>query len=186
MNESINLYFNCVDQTRPSWFDRADKCVDLIKEVFPEGRRLVITDLGCGDKKLAACMANRGLDIDYRPYDLMPQSPDVHPLDLRTQMPASGSDVVTMLGVAEYLDDLASVLQRLSGVTNYLVVSYTPSDFSSYSDERLDALGWKHHLSQATFEELLAQVGLHIRKRKFTANRRILLWLCATSGKLSA
>lgn len=186
MNESINLSFNCVDQTRPSWLDRADKCVDLIKEALPEGRRLVVTDLGCGDKKLATCMANRGLNIDYRPYDLVPQSADVQPLDLRAQIPAPGSDVITMLGVAEYLDDLTSILQRLSGVTNYLVVSYTPSDFSSYSDERLDALGWKHHLSKAAFEDLLAHAGLQIRRCIFTANRRILLWLCATSGKPSA
>lgn len=180
MNEPINLSFNCADQTRPSWFDRTEKCVDLIQEVVAASDRLVITDVGCGDKKLARSLATRGLDAEYRPYDLVPQSADVRKLDLHVQTPDPGSDVVTLLGVAEYLDDVSGILRRLAQGTRYLIISYTPSDFSSYTAERLNELGWKHHISQAQFEGVLTQEGLLIRKCIITANRRTLLWLCAT------
>ncbi len=181
MNEpSVNLSFNCADQTRPSWFDRTEKCIDLIQEVSAESGQLVITDVGCGDKKLAQSLISRGLNIEYRPYDLIPQSADVRRLDLHAENPDPGSDVVTMLGVAEYLDDVRSILRRLAGGTRYLVISYTASDFSSYTPEQLKNLGWKHHISQAEFEGNLTQAGFLICKCIITANRRTLLWLCAT------
>lgn len=179
MNEPINLSFNCSDQTRPSWFDRTEKCVDLIQDAVARSGRLVITDVGCGDKKLARSLASRGLDVEYRPYDLIPQSADVRKLDLHEQTPDAGSDVVTMLGVAEYLDDVSGILHRLAVGTRYLIISYTASDFSSYTAERLDELGWKHHLSQEEFERILTQAGFVIRKCVMTANRRTVLWLCA-------
>jgi Hypothetical methyltransferase len=182
MNQpAVNSSFNLDDQTRPSWFDRTEKCIDLIREVTPESGRLVISDVGCGDKKLARSLISRGLNIEYRPYDLIPQSSDVRRLDVQVECPDQGSDVVTMLGVAEYLDELHEILHRLARGTRYLIISYTASDFSSYTPERLKELGWRHHKSQAEFEGILTQAGLLIQKCVITDNRRTLLWLCAKS-----
>jgi hypothetical protein len=161
------------------------KCVDMLKSIRPRPRRsLVLSDVGCGDQKLAQCLAEQGMRVEYRPYDLLPQSPEVRPLDIETELPQAGSDVISMLGVAEYLSDLPAVFQRLSAETRYLLVSYVVSDYSDYSAEKLDALGWKNHFDRQAFTRILEESGFAVETSVLTANGRTAIWLCRAVASL--
>ncbi|WP_411018654.1 hypothetical protein, partial [Salmonella sp. s29873] len=53
--------FNCRDQTRPAWQDRALKACALIEKAI-EGRRLPsVADVGCGDRKLSYWLVQQGI-----------------------------------------------------------------------------------------------------------------------------
>lgn len=170
--------FNLSDPTRPSWLDRAEKCAEMLREICDGVTPVVLSDVGCGDRKLEVCLAELDVRVDYRGYDLVPQTDAVRKLDLSTESPEPGSDVIVLLGVVEYLADLAEVLRRLHGVTRWLVVSHVVSAFSDYSAQRLDELGRKHHLSQTDFECLLHEASFEVVKCVRTANGKTLLWRC--------
>lgn len=176
--------FNLSDQTRPSWLDRAELCAEMLNEICDSEAPLMLADVGCGDRKLEECLTGLGVRIDYRGYDLVPQSDAVRKLDISTESPEPGTDVIVLLGVVEYLADLEEVLRRLHGVTRWLVVSHVVSDFSDYSPQRLNELGWKQHLSQLDFECLLHDASFAVDKCVRTANGKTLLWRCKAEGEV--
>ena len=172
------MSFNLNDQARPSWFDRAVKCAEMISDISDGETPILLSDIGCGDRKLEGCLTELDVRADYRGYDLVPQSNAVRKLDLSTESPEPGSDVIVLLGVVEYLADISEVLRRLHGVTRWLVVSHVVSDFSDYSAQRLDELGWRQHLSQKNFERLLHETSFTVDKCVRTTNGKTLLWRC--------
>jgi hypothetical protein len=171
--------FNTGDQKQPSWLDRARHAAALVKAIPARtGSPLVLADVGCGDMKLKRVLHDEGIAPDYRPYDLVPQAPEVTPLDIQLQDLPHRCDAVVLLGVVEYLASLPAVLARLAGRTRYLVVSHVVSDYSKYTPERLAELGWKHHLARADFGRMLSDAGFRIEQETVTANGRTVLWLC--------
>jgi glycosyltransferase involved in cell wall biosynthesis len=174
--------YNCVDQTRPTWQDRADKAAQLVIDLL-EGHTATrrVADLGCGDCKLRTALAQLGTACEYRGYDLLPQSADVAALDLaRDRLPQS-CDVAVMLGVSEYLESLPDTLQRLRLDAAALVVSHTLGD-RPRSAEELQRLGWRNHLSRADFEKTLLQAGWIVRDQRITDDGKTRLWSCVRQG----
>jgi hypothetical protein len=92
--------FNLDSQNSPAWLDRAEKSAELLAE-FSRQRSgpLRVSDLGCGDQKLKRVLAERGVTVDYKGYDLKPQSADVEALDVERCLPATQADVAAVLGV---------------------------------------------------------------------------------------
>ena len=179
MPERRRARFHCGQQGAASWHRRAEACVDLLLRLPARpGPDAALADIGCGDQKLRETMRARGLHFAYRGYDLHPQSADVTVFDVRTEPLPDGHLVAVMLGVVEYLPDLAAVLQRLAQQVPYLVFSYVVREHSQYSRERLAELGWVNHLTTAELEALLRDIGLEAIDRQATADRRTLLLVC--------
>lgn len=171
--------FNCHDQEQPSWFDRARRAVALVAPVARQASRPIsIADIGCGDVKLQQFLNEGGFDYAYAGYDLVPQRSDVVALDIRTASLPRAADMVMMLGVVEYLDNLPQVLSRLSRDVPYLLVSHVVSDYSKYTPDGLLQLGWTNHLSREAFVNLLSASGFVVEAEEMTANARTMLWLC--------
>lgn len=178
-----NERFNCHDQEQPSWLDRAERAVGLIRPIaVSAGSPVTIADIGCGDMKLRQLLEAGGLIFDYRGYDLVPQSTDVTQLDISAEVLPQAPDIAIMLGIAEYLGDLGAVFKRLAEQTNILLVSYVVSDYSTYTPHKLHELGWAHHLSRQAFGALLEANSFRIEAFDITANGRTVLWLCRSIG----
>jgi hypothetical protein len=169
--------FNCPDQEKPSWFERGERAVRMLEPVARTlPRKLVVADVGCGDMKVREFLQRGGFAFEYRAYDLVPQSAVVISLDVSREAPA-GADVVMMLGVGEYIENLPAALRRLALAAPYLLLSHVVREYSSYTPERLRELGWVNHMTEAEFSALLEAAGWRIDHRELTANKRTMLWL---------
>jgi SAM-dependent methyltransferase len=155
--------FNCQDQDRASWDERAAAAAELLGS-FPvevDNGALQIADLGCGNERLRRFLAER-LDqpFDYFGYDLQPQSDRVERLDIRKAMPARVFDAVFCLGLLEYVAKPDLVAHRLSKVCRIAIVSYVVADSpgSLPASERRKR-GWRTNLAKAELESIFAAGG---------------------------
>lgn len=170
--------FNCGEQRAEPWRQRAAVAAELLARLPAAARGdAVLADIGCGDQKLASALRARGLPISYRGYDLHPQAPEVQPFDVRTHALPARHDVAVLLGVIEYLPDVAAVLARLARQVPALLVSHVVRDGGHYDAARLRELGWQNHLTIAECEALLAGAGMRVVAREHTEDRRTVLFL---------
>ncbi len=116
--------------------------------------------------------------FSYTGYDLLPQSPETRRFDVRSESLPPGHDVVVMLGVIEYLSDLANALQRLSRCVPHLVLSHVIRQGDTYSPDRLRELGWINHLSARELEDLLADCSYAVEARRTAPDGRTMLFRC--------
>lgn len=170
--------FNLQSQDKHAWLDRAEKCAELLA-TFSEGRpgTVRLSDLGCGDQKLKRALAQRGLDVEYRGYDLMPQSAEVEAVDLERSLPQTPADIAVVLGVIEYLSDPGAFFKRLASHARAAIISHVTRSGAKYSKRDLKKLGWRNHLSAAEVEVLLAGAGWAVQARRKTEDGRTDLWL---------
>lgn len=179
--------FNLHEQCARGWAERAEVCAGLVARLVERaGRRLKLSDLGCGDTKLRQVLTARGVDVDYAGFDLLPQHPEVRLLDLTRDDPPPGADIAVMLGVGEYLPNLAQVLQKVAASSRWLVFTHVLRGKTPISAKRLAELGWTNHLDAPALEALVARAGLEVIERRLTSNRRTVVLLCAGSGHAAA
>lgn len=172
-------FYNCDDQAKASWRDRAEVAADLIVQGNANiEHRLEIVDLGCGDCKLARALLARGLDFDYAGYDLHPQAPDVKKFDVTRDHLSRKSDVVAMLGVLEYLTDAQSVLEKLKYYAPQLVVSHFAGELQS-DQSRIGRLNWATLRSTDELSTILTNSGWIIREHRRTPDGKTNVWLCS-------
>jgi hypothetical protein len=158
------------------WDGRAKLAAELIGS---EARRVL--DLGAGAMTLrsflpAAC--------DYVPADVARRSDDCLVIDLnQQQFPAGAFDVVTFLGVLEYIHDPAWPLRMAAGAAAGLVVSYCTEVSGDTAYRR--GLGWVNDFTKDQFEALLRQAGWRIEAcglyKQNAANAQY-LWKCARAA----
>jgi hypothetical protein len=115
-----------------------------------------VMDVGCGPH-----MALRGFlpaGCTYQPVDLMAWTPDTIIADLsKGQFPRGHTfDVVVILGVLEYLENVEFVLSAARAVGRSALVSYHPA--RPFSTGR-SAKGWRSHYGRRTFRRLIADAG---------------------------
>lgn len=139
---------------------------------------LSIADIGCGDQKLRGALLTQGVDCHYCGYDLLPQSSEVMPFDVRTDALPHKHDVLVMLGVIEYLEALPSVLTSLARQAPYLVVSHVIRQDDTYSPQKCAELGWLNHLSQNEIEQLLGASGFIVQEHLLDAKGTTILFSC--------
>jgi hypothetical protein len=169
--------FNTGNQAKPTWVERSALACDLLAPAIEEGRIARISDVGCGDQKLAGLIDQRGWAIAYKGFDLVPQADNVDPLDLNASPPPGSSDAAVALGVLEYVDDPGACLRRLAAHAPLLVVSHTIRDAAALGEGAAHERGWKNHLFAADFENLLAVNGWRIVDARSTANGLTRIWL---------
>lgn len=165
--------FNLPQQQAGGWWARARIAADLIAEVLPPTGALA--DIGCGDRKLQAVLAERGVAVAYAGFDLLPQSPEVAPFDLRQDTLPRSFDAAALLGVTEYLPDIGDVLRRLAPQCGALVVSHVLASERSPSPARLAELGWISHLHREPFLAAVRRGGFAIERERMTPDGRTLL-----------
>ena len=132
------------------WNDRAKLAAALIGA----GPSRVL-DVGAGDMALKGFLAPA---CDYLPCDIVKRSDDCLVADLNKQeFPAGDYDVVSFLGVLEYVHDPAWALAAAAKAAPRLVVTYCADTAGNQAYRR--GLGWVNDYTKDGFEALLREVN---------------------------
>jgi len=159
----------------PAWDRRAAFAAQFI----PDGARVL--DLGCGRMALRQLLPN---NCFYRPCDLVARDPSTIVCDFnKGQFPeaaAAEADVITMLGVLEYIVDVDGFLTRLQHARRDVVLSYCATDFSVAIDR--PSLGWINHFSLYDLAVLFDRFGFRIERADRVDDMQILMKLRQSSA----
>jgi hypothetical protein len=111
----------------------------------------------------------------YLPADVKRWTPDTSVCDLEVgRFPSlylAASQICLMLGVVEYIADVATLFQRLAPRISHLLVTYSTTE----SHPARHSL-WVNHFSEPQFKELLTNAGFAIEERHFIADHRQVLF----------
>ena len=138
-----------------AWDARAEFAAQFI----PAGAKVL--DLGCGRMSLQRFLPN---GCSYQPCDLVKRNPgtivcDFNAGEFPTQA-AADADIITMLGVLEYIVDVDSFFTHLRFCKRDVVLSYCATDLSPDRDRA--ALGWINHFSFYDLAVLFDRFGFRI------------------------
>lgn len=126
-----------------------------------------VCDIGCGP--LQSLRHFLPAKVIYLPADLRMWEPRVLACDLNARwLPEPWlrlCDVVCMLGVIEYVNDLESLFSALVERVEALVISYNCADFAVVDRS---GFGWVNALTSGTLHDLLEQAGFQV-----IASRRV-------------
>jgi hypothetical protein len=152
----------------PAWDWRAEAAVQL------RGSKQWICDLGCGGHQVLRKLLPP--EVVYLPSDLFRWTEDTLICDInRQRLPTPYlkiCDSCYILGVLEYVHDVAWLFQELSRYVEELIFSYNPIDFVPYGRT---SSGWVSSLSMNDLYDLLQHNDFNpIESRKFD-NGTILL-----------
>src|SRR6185295_17551290 len=142
--------------SNPASFEAAwDARVELAAQFIPAGARVL--DLGCGRMSLQRFLP-RG--CSYRGCDLAARDARTIVCDFNAgQFPSEGAaeaDIITMLGILEYITDVEGFLTHLRSSKRDVVLSYCATDLTGSVDRA--SLGWLNHFS---LEDLAALFDRH-------------------------
>jgi hypothetical protein len=170
--------FNLDSQDSRSWRERAAIAAEFLGQAAAgSSHPLRVLDIGCGDCKMNAALAEAGLTVDYRGYDLLPQHSDVTRLDISSQDVPDSGDAAVSLGVVEYLDDAPAMLRRLRRAAPWLVISHAAKDLRSAQARRARRLQWRTYMTVAAFERALTEAGYTVVERRVTPDQKSCVWL---------
>jgi hypothetical protein len=145
------------DSLEPAWDARAAAAAAFV----PSGARVL--DLGCGRMALRGLVPN---DCVYQPCDLVARDPNTIVCDLNAGgfpvEAAADADIVTMLGVLEYVVDADALFAALQRSRCDIVLSYCPTEFSAAVDR--PSLGWISHFGFADLAALFDRHGYRIER----------------------
>lgn len=146
-------------QLEAAWRSRALFAADFI----PAGARVL--DIGCGDMTLEKYLP---FGCSYVPCDVVRRDDRTTILDLNREAPPAalleGVDVVSMLGVWEYLYRVRDVLAAFAAAKKTLLCSYCVTESTSHLDRR--ALGWVNDFSSHEFTGMARDCGYTIALQK--------------------
>ncbi|OGQ94629.1 MAG: hypothetical protein A2521_06305 [Deltaproteobacteria bacterium RIFOXYD12_FULL_57_12] len=146
-------------QLEDAWEGRSIKAAEYVLA----GSRVL--DIGCGKMMLekhlpAGCV--------YQPCDVVARDARTVVLDLNhEQLPIQllhDADIVTMLGVWEYLYEPELLLRALAQSGKPLLCSYCPSELTRHLDRQ--TLGWVNDFSVDQFLALAKAVGYCVRQQE--------------------
>ena len=149
--------------------------MDLVQRALPNGG--AIADVGCGDQKIRLEIERRGATYTYSGYDIAPQDKSVIKFNISTDELNKYFDAIVILGVLEYVNDVASALAKLSRHSHFLVVSHVNSDDVDYPPEHIRKMNWVSVLRKSEFEAALGYAGYTILER-LVLDDTTRLWLC--------
>ncbi len=150
---------------RARWSDPAalesawDARAELAAQFIPAGA--CVLDLGCGKMSLQRFLP---YGCSYRGCDLVARDAQTIVCDFNAgQFPteaAAEADIVTMLGVLEYVTDVETFFAHLKSSRRDVVLSYCATDLSGSVDRA--SLGWLTHFSLLDLAELFDRHGFRI------------------------
>lgn len=128
---------------KADWSSRAQ----LVAALIAPGSSVL--DIGCGAMDLERALPD---GCDYIPADIVAHDPRTRVIDLNQgQLPDVDADVVTLLGVIEYIHDPATLLAAMSDRWSRVILTYNPVDLDEGRDRY--SHGWFNSLTMA---ELIA------------------------------
>jgi hypothetical protein len=161
------------DSLEAAWDGRAE----LAARFIPAGARVL--DLGCGKMALRRFLP---LGCVYRGCDLVRRDADTVVCDFnRGEFPreaAEESDIITLLGVVEYVTDVNAFFEFLRSTKRTIVLSYSATDLASSFDR--PSLGWLNHFSFVDLAELFDRHGFQITASLPVDQTQILMRLTPT------
>lgn len=150
---------------RARWSDPAsleaawDARAELAARFVPAGARVL--DLGCGKMALRRFLP---YGCTYRGCDLVARDEETIVSDFNAgQFPteaASAVDLITLLGVLEYVTDPDAFFAHLRAAKCDVILSYCATDLSASVDR--PALGWLNHFSFLGLAKLFDRHGFQI------------------------
>jgi len=139
----------------PQWAARARMASDLV----PAYARVL--DLGCGAMDLERYLPE---GCEYLPVDLAARDKRTIVCDFNAgEFPKIGADIVSMLGVLEYISEPLSLLKRIRSLNVPLVCSYYITDRTPTLDRR--AQGWINDLSFEGLRAVMKEAGFDLKHR---------------------
>jgi hypothetical protein len=146
-------------QLEVAWRARALFAADFI----PAGTRVL--DIGCGDMTLEQYLP---FGCTYVPCDVVRRDDRTTLLDLNREAPPAalleGVDLVSMLGVWEYLYQPRVVLEAFAAAKKSILCSYCVTEWTSHVDRR--ALGWVNDFSSHEFTGMARDCGYTVALQK--------------------
>jgi hypothetical protein len=150
---------------RNRWSDPAsleaawDGRAELAAQFISAGTKVL--DLGCGKMALQRYLP---FGCAYQGCDLVARDAQTVVCDFNAgQFPtaqAAGADLITMLGVLEYVTDVEAFFTHLASSKRDVVLSYCATDLTGSVDR--PSLGWLTHFSFLDLAELFARHGFGI------------------------
>ncbi len=126
----------------------------------------IVADIGCGLMALEACLPS---GTTYVPIDVVARDRRTIVVDLnRDPLPAVQCSAAVMLGVLEYIDDTARVLQQLR-IFPKILISYNHVSINDLLWKfrlRPKRVDWRSRHTRLQFRRLLAAAGLHIVRQR--------------------
>lgn len=161
--------------SNPDAFEAAwDGRAELAAQFVPAGARVL--DLGCGKMALRGFLPN---GCFYRGCDLVTREADTVVCDFNQgEFPreaASEADIITMLGVLEYITDADAFFAKLRTTQRPLVLSYSATELTSSLDR--PSLGWLSHFSFLDLAQLFDRHGFQITASTPVGQTQILMRL---------
>lgn len=144
-------------QLEPSWQARSK----LASQFIQIGSRVL--DVGCGAMALERFLP---LGCHYQPCDVVARDDRTIVCNLNDEpLPENvlrECDLVTLLGVLEYLYEPEKLLKQLVMAGKNLLLSYCAMDWSERLDRR--ALGWVNDLSLADIHKMALDAGFRVQR----------------------
>ena len=121
-----------------------------------------VLDVGAGAMALGNLLA---AGCTYQPADVVERRPGCFVIDLnRDQFPPGTYDVVTFLGVLEYVHDIDRALRRAREAAPKLIVTYCTFTGGDVTGRR--AMGWVNDLTAPEFTAALARCGWSVERER--------------------
>jgi hypothetical protein len=163
----------------PAWDARAE----LASHFIPAGAHVL--DLGCGIMSLQRYLP---YGCGYQGCDLVARDPQTIVCDFNMgEFPscaAADADIISVLGVLEYVSDADAFFTHLKSANCDVVLSYCAVDLSGSIDRA--SLGWLNHFSFLDLSELVDRHGFRIAATQPVDSLQILMRLTAVDPRASA
>ncbi len=160
--------FNLNNQHR--WSDRATAAVDLWLAHDGEWREqssrpLHVSDIGAGNGLVGGLLSDRAAyQVQYRGYDLLPQSDGITRLDVRSGLPSGRVDLTLCLGLLEYLASSDPIISRLAEHSRFVITSYVSLEagghpLHSWKMSKRRKREWRRHQTRLELRESFIRAG---------------------------
>jgi hypothetical protein len=166
------------DALDPAWDARAELAAGFINA------GAAVLDLGCGRMALKRSLP---YGCSYQPCDLAARDETTIVCDFNAgEFPdaaASSADIITVLGVLEYIVDADAFFAGLQRSGCDVVLSYCPADLTQGLDRA--GLGWINHFSLHDLAVLIDRHGFHITASMPVDNLQVLMRLTRVAPRAS-
>jgi hypothetical protein len=161
----------------PAAFEAAwDARAELASHFIPAGAHVL--DLGCGNMSLQRFLPH---GCSYRGCDLVARDPQTIVCDFNAggfpTAAAADADIISVLGVLEYVTDADAFFTHLKSANCDVVLSYCAVDLSGSIDRA--SLGWLNHFSFLDLAELVDRHGFRIASTQPVDSLQIVMRLTA-------